>query len=116
MLTNSVAIESNKTQIANLPAIKAIQCYKLLIFNQLDMSMKFKKNDIKDLKVGHIINVSIAHRFRKEYGWDSYSDHKYKIENINPYSIRGRNIDYEHEIIVIERSDVDCGRFSFNSL
>lgn len=80
------------------------------------MSKKLKKSLIKDLEIGQIIEVFVADRFRREFGWDLYSKTKYKIENINPDYIRGRNVDYECEIIKIEQSDIDCGRIYFNCL
>lgn len=77
---------------------------------------KFKKSTIQEIEVGEVIEVKIAHRYLKGFGWDCYSESKYKVTELTPYQIKGINVEYQHEGIIIDRKDLDSGYLIIKSI
>jgi len=72
---------------------------------------KLSKHILSKISVGDIITLRIAHRYRKDYGWDSYTDTKYKVTNVGKYSIKGFDVNDESNGVIIDRSSLDDLRF-----
>ncbi len=70
-----------------------------------------KISTIKNLSIGQVIAVGIAHTYQKKYGWSDYSEERYIIEKISRKEIVARNEKFENEMIKITRKNLDDCRF-----
>ena len=77
---------------------------------------KLKKSIIQEIEVGKILEIKIAHGFIKGFGWDCYSESKYKVTELTPYYIKGINVDYQHEGIMVDQKDIDSGYYTIKSI
>ena len=83
----------------------------MIIVNVKPKQNLHKISTIRNLSVGQVIAVGIAHTYSKNYGWQDYSESNYIIEKVNRKEIIGRSEKFEHEIIKITRKDLDDCRF-----
>lgn len=69
-----------------------------------------KSSLIRKIEVGQILTVKIAHLWQNGY-WAQYTTHNYCVISISRKEIVGKNVDYKHEHIKINRKDLDTESF-----
>ena len=52
---------------------------------------------LSDLKIGDRVKMQFAHRYRREFGWDIFSDSDYIVTEIHEKYVQLISCKYEHE-------------------